>query len=175
MTISGSFTRLTVPLDYHEALNWFTKAADQGEPHAACRVGDIYFEGQGVAVDKAVAMGWYERDARRGCTRSQFHLGLCAEQQSNPIQALAWYRLAATNGFAEAQTTLAERLNDELQPAPDYLEAYLWYHIAADAGNRVAAVSARRLKNKLTPAQLEQADKEARKISKRINQMSSAQ
>jgi hypothetical protein len=156
-----------VPQDSLKALAWFTKAADQGEPHAACRVGDMYFDGQGVAVDKAEAAIWYERDARRGCARSQFRFGQCSEQQSNLAQAFAWYRVAATNGFADAQMTLAERLSDDLAPNPDYAEAFLWYRIAADAGNRVAAVSARRAKNKLTPAQVLQIEKEARKITKR--------
>ena len=142
-----------VPLDHHQALNWFVKAADQGEPHAACRVADIYFNGQGVPADKIAAMAWYEREARRGCPRAQFQLGQCAEQQSSPVKALAWYRVAATNGYTEAQTTLAERLSDELLPTPEYSEAYLWYWLAADSGNRVAAVSARRVKRKLTSVQ----------------------
>jgi hypothetical protein len=151
-----------------EALRWYVKAVDQGEPHAACRVGDMYFGGQGVDADRAKAVTFYEKDARRGCGHAQFQLGQCAEQQSELVQAFTWYRTAATNGYAQAQVILGERLGDELASKPDYLEAYLWYRVAADTGNRVAAVSARRLKSKLTPEQLERAEKEAHRLVKRI-------
>jgi len=145
--------------DYAEALKWFSRAAEQKVRHAACRVGDLYFEGKGVPQDRAVAMEWYRRDATNGCDRSQYRVGLCLAQQSTLDEALVWFRRSATNGFEKAQITLGDYLTDGFTVTPNYAEGYFWYRVAAKGGNRVAAVSARRISDKLTPAQIQAAEK----------------
>jgi TPR repeat protein len=156
--------------DLTAALKWFKLAAESNEPHAACRLGDLYFSGQGVEKDEATARKWYEREAQHGCGHAQFALGQCAELESKQDEAMLWYRRAATNGALNAEVFLGERLSDGLGPKQDYVEAYLWYRVAAEGGDRVAKVSARRLKTKLSPDQLQQVEKEIRKLRKRIEE-----
>jgi TPR repeat protein len=153
-----------VSQDYGEALKWFVRAADQKEPHAACRVADIYFQGLGLPLDKPMALEWYQREATNSCARSQFMVGLCAEAESRPLDALYWFRCAATNGFVKAAAMLGDRLSDILAADPNYAEAYLWYQFAAEKGDRVAAVSARRVKTKLTEALIAAADKQVEEL-----------
>ncbi len=162
-----------VPQDYAEAMKWLLKAAAQNEPHAACRVADFYFEGLGVARDLGTARKWYEREATNGCERSQFRLGQCLELQSNLAGALPWFRRAATNGLTQAQSALGERLSEGLATPPDYAEAYLWYRVAAGRGDRLAAVSARRVKTKLNPTQLPPLEQEADRLIEIQNRHSS--
>ena len=48
-----------VPRDYAEALVWFRRAAEQGEPAAQANLGRIYGNGQGVPQDYILAHMWF--------------------------------------------------------------------------------------------------------------------
>jgi hypothetical protein len=152
--------------DEGSAFKWFLKAAEQNVPHAGCRVADSYAQGRGVRQDEGEAFKWYQREATNGCDRSQFHVGLWLEQHTNFADALPWYRQAATNGLNEAQTTLGERLSEGLACPPILPEAFLWFRMAAEQGNRVAGVSAKVLKAKLAPDQIDAAEKEVSRLLK---------
>jgi len=151
--------------DVQQGLKWLTRSAEQSEPHAACSLGDIYMNGRGVSQDFEAAGMWYHRDATNGCSRAQFMYALGLEKGS-PKDAMLWYRTAATNGFAAAQTALGDRLTEGLLWPVDKVEAYLWYFLAAENGDRVAAASTRRLKSKLSPEEAEACEKEGLRIEK---------
>ena len=87
---------MTVPLDYHEALNWFTKAADQGEPHAACRIGDIYFQGQGVDVEDLASVTMFKGVGR---DRSGREAGDSADGREVAVICAGAAATAAVGGF----------------------------------------------------------------------------
>ena len=60
---------------------------------------------------------------------------------ANNIEAIKWYRLAATQGNSRAQSNLG-LLYDEGNIVPqDYLEAAKWYRLAAANDNSVAQVN----------------------------------
>ena len=62
-----------VPKDANEALNWYRKAAEQGEPQAQWSVGaDFYFKG-----DYAEAVKWFEKSAAQNYSGGQLMLGMC--------------------------------------------------------------------------------------------------
>ena len=60
-------------------------------------------------------------------------------------------------------------------PALNYPEAYLWYRVAAERGDRVAAVSAKLLRSKLSPEQLETAETEVTRLVKLLRQKPAAE
>jgi uncharacterized protein len=50
-----------MPLDYGQALQWFRKAADQGNPHAQQQLGIMYQSGSGVPKDDTQAQYWFDK------------------------------------------------------------------------------------------------------------------
>jgi hypothetical protein len=55
-----------VPQDYSQALQWYSKAADQGNPQAQYGVGYIYDTGKGVQQDFAEASRRYGQAVDKG-------------------------------------------------------------------------------------------------------------
>lgn len=52
-----------VARDYAQALFWYSKVGDKGDPKAQVDVGIIYENGMGVTRDYATAMAWYQKAA----------------------------------------------------------------------------------------------------------------
>jgi TPR repeat protein len=72
--------------------------------------------------------------------------------------ALNWYRQSATNGFAEAGVTLGNYYSDGLEVKPDYVEAFVWYGVAAAQGNQLAVAFRNSMQRKLDAGQLAEAE-----------------
>jgi TPR repeat protein len=53
--------RIGLPHDLAQAVNWYQKAADQGEPFAEASLGILYHFGKGVKQDEFEAYVLYER------------------------------------------------------------------------------------------------------------------
>jgi hypothetical protein len=60
--------------DYTEALKWFERAADQGNPKAQDRIALMYYYGQGVPQDYAQAAHWYQLAAQGGDYHARLQL-----------------------------------------------------------------------------------------------------
>lgn len=50
---------LGVSQDYHKAVEWYTKAAHQGDEDAQYELGVMYAEGKGVPQNKSTAKRYY--------------------------------------------------------------------------------------------------------------------
>ncbi|MES1153288.1 MAG: hypothetical protein ABUL54_15405, partial [Dongia sp.] len=61
--------------DYATALKEFLPLAEKGQVSAQAAVGQMYFEGKGVAPDPKEAAKWLEPAAKAGNARAQFLLG----------------------------------------------------------------------------------------------------
>ena len=75
-------------------------------------------------------------------------------------EAVKWYRKAADQGYALAQTNLGIMYDDGRGVPQDYVQAHMWFNLAvAAAGN---SAMARDIAAKMTPAQIAEAQKLAR-------------
>lgn len=155
--------------DFSKAMALYRKAAEAHEPHAGCRIADMYREGRGVPQDVGEVVKWLQIEAGQNCGGAQFKLAMYAEQNKDMAQALDLFRRAATNCMAQAQAALGDRLSDGFTVPPNYPEAYLWFFAAAQAGDRFAGASARSLRPKLTPEQIQAAETESYAIIERQN------
>ena len=63
--------------DYKKAVEWYQKAAAQGEAEAQCMLGLCYEVGQGVTKDYKKAVEWYQKAAAQGDANAQWILGWC--------------------------------------------------------------------------------------------------
>jgi TPR repeat protein len=95
-----------VEKDPEQAVYWFKKAAEQGEPRAQYMLGNAFENGAGgLPQDYAAAAAWYQKAAEQGDAKAQFGLGLLqARGQGIPAddkQAVSWFRKAAEQGLTQ--------------------------------------------------------------------------
>jgi TPR repeat protein len=97
-------------------------------------------------------------DYRNAAQPNQNTAGIAAPVPQNPAEAARYYRQAAEQGDAQAQLALA-RLYARGQGVPkDEFFAYVWYAVAAKAGNPAAEAERKYLVRALQPVQLKQAE-----------------
>merc|ERR1719335_1561321 len=82
-------------LDMHEALKWYTKAAEQGDANAAFKLGTLCK----LKPDLPKALEWFMKAAEKGHVEAPVQLGImyhegCGAEQ-NFSEALHWYLEAA--------------------------------------------------------------------------------
>jgi hypothetical protein len=113
--------------------------AEAGEAPAQYRLGIMYANAEGVALDYVHAAEWLRRAADQGYARAQSILAwLCASGfgvDQDDREAGRWYLLAASQGLVKDQYTVAAmyrwgRYGVERDPA----EMLRWYQRAADQG-----------------------------------------
>jgi hypothetical protein len=97
-----------VPRDLHEAVNWYSKAAAQGEPASQAELGSMYEGGVGgVPENWDLAARLYYVSAMQGWANGQFLLGRAFEfgigVPQNREAAIEWFRQAAEQGASRAQ------------------------------------------------------------------------
>ena len=90
--------------DYKNAVQWYKKAADQGDSFAQNRLGLCYEYGCGVQQDYAQAVKYYRLAADQENSDAQSNLGWCYQNghgvQQDYGQAVKYFRLAADQGKA---------------------------------------------------------------------------
>lgn|SRR5512137_727596 len=109
--------------DYAQGVNWFRKAAEQGDAYALRMLGIAYYRGAGVTRDYAQAANWYRKAAEQGDPGAQVWLGSAyyrGEKGFNEPQdlvlAYTWSNLA-THGYHEEAESLRDQVEVELSPA----------------------------------------------------------
>ena len=93
-----------VPQNDKEAVDWFTKAAEQGFAGSQYSLGLMYGNGRGVPQDDKQAVHWYTKSAEQGFAEAQNNLGVMyANGRGVPQddkEAVDLYTKAAKQGFA---------------------------------------------------------------------------
>jgi hypothetical protein len=150
-------------VDYSQAVDWYRKAAEQGQREAQFGLGARYLLGQGVSQDLDEARRWLTRAANRGHPYAQFLLAKMFEAgEGGPVDAASaakYYEPAANFGIAEAQYRLGLLLAADRSNGTNLVSAYKWLVLAQDAVKESNA-TARELRKTLTPVQLVQAEHE---------------
>jgi TPR repeat protein len=77
-------------------------------------------------------------------------------------EAARWYLKAAELGYPDAQNDLAKLYDDGRGVARDNVRAYLWYLLAEEAGNPSAAQGRAGLRERMTAAEIAEAEQLAR-------------
>jgi uncharacterized protein len=170
--------------DYASAMQLLRPLAEAGKtayaygnPWAQFEIGLMYDNGEGVPQDYAQAAFWYSKAADQGLVSAQFNLGLIYYMGRGVLQdygqAAVWFQKAAEQGDASAQLNLGLMFDKGDGVPQDYELGYMWENIAAarakDPGTQNKAAKNRdKLAAKMTPAQIEEAQRMAREwVSKR--------
>jgi TPR repeat protein len=125
--------------DYATALKEFMPLAEAGQTSAEAAVGQMYFEGKGVAPDMKEAARWLDPAAAKGNARAQFLLGklyLSGEGVTpDPVKAASLSKAAADQGLADAQVDTCALYYQGVGVPKDLVQAYLYANLAAQQGN----------------------------------------
>ena len=131
-----------VTKDLKKAVEYFTKAAEQGHASAQADLGDCYYNGNGVYEDNDKAVEWYRKAAEQGNASGQYGLGGCYLYgygvTKNYAKALELYRKAANQGNAKAQNSIGTCYYHGEGVKKNYVQAIEWFRKAADQGNACA-------------------------------------
>jgi TPR repeat protein len=145
------------------------RRAELNEPAAEYMLAHIYAAGNGVESNKRDAQRWLERAAEHGSIDAQYELGNALREGSGVVQdyehAARWLELAAANGHPDAQYALGQMYHAGVGVPADNAKAYMWFNVAAARDVPGASVQRDAILRSLTPAQVLEAQAEARRIS----------
>ena len=120
-----------------------TKMAEDGNADAQFALASRYYDGDGVAEDRAAAFNWFKVAAEQGHVKSQCCLGVMYEGAggvvSNFVEAAKWYRKAAEQGYAEGQRRFGALRRGGMGVEKNVEEGLEWCRKAAMQGDVYAA------------------------------------
>lgn len=124
--------------DLKEAFQWFSRAAQQGDPESQFYLGVMHECGEGVEQDaKRLLNGtcWQPgRNMRRPSTNvgNFYYKGVGTEKDLK--KAVKWLTLAAMRGIPQSQNLLGLCCTEGLGMEQDFKEASRWYTLSAQQG-----------------------------------------
>jgi TPR repeat protein len=149
--------------NYSDALEYFQILAEKGIAKGQYNLGIMFYAGQGVPQNYAEASRWYRLAADQGIVNAQYNLGFMYYKgeglPENYAEAARWYRLAAEQGSVAAQINLGTLYAKGEGVSENYVEAYKWWVLAAAQGEDMAKQKRDFLRDKMTPAQIAEAQK----------------
>jgi uncharacterized protein len=123
--------------DFETALRLVQPHAEQGDFLAQAQLATLYFFGEGVPQNYAIAAKWQRLAAEQSnvpfLQQIVGHNFLYGRGETrNGIEAIKWLRKAADQDFAPAQLDLGRAYEYDATGSPDYAEAIKWYRRAAE-------------------------------------------
>lgn len=155
MTYYNDMDEVGLQKNLKEAVHWFKKSADQGNPDAECMLGwmhDFFHLKSPLPQSCEKAAYWYKRAANQGHAKAQCLLGemyckrfisdytimlfRCSSKEivQDFKKAVYWFKRSAEQGYANAQTNLGAMYYEGKGVTQDYKQALHWYNKAAKQG-----------------------------------------
>ncbi len=152
--------------DYATAIRELRPLAERGLAEAQLKLGLMYYKGLGVPQDHAEAMKWYSKAAEQGNAKAQSYLGLMYYNgwgvPQDFAKAVKWFRKAAEQGDTGGQYNLGGMYYNGHGVPQDYVQAHMWYNLVASQDGKAAAKLRDMVAERMTPAQISEAQKLAR-------------
>ncbi len=149
--------------DYATVFKIFTDMANQGDAFAQTFIGWMYDNGEGVPENDAEAVKWFRKAADQGHVRAQVFLATRYASgngvQKDLVESAKWFTRAAELGDVNAQVSLAAMYDKGEGLTADLVQAYKWVSIAANRGAGKAKTLRDALVKKMSPAQIEEAER----------------
>ncbi|MDR2460622.1 MAG: sel1 repeat family protein [Deltaproteobacteria bacterium] len=135
-----------MPQSSEQAIEWFKKAASNGQSLAALRLGRIYSSGEFVKKDDAEAFKWYKLAADSGEPESQCFIGACYLMPMVVAQdiekAFNYLSLSASQGFDSAIYNLGLMYFEGIYVKQNYKQALALFEEAGNLGHLQAQLNA---------------------------------
>lgn len=149
-----------VPVDLKTAATWYQRAADLGHAPSQYRIANFYEKGSGLERDLDAAKKWYQLSAEQGNASAMHNLAVlyaAAGAVPDYDSAARWFDRAAEVGVRDSQVNLAILYARGDGVPRDLEKSYKWFAIAANDGDKDAAVKRDEVFNALRPEQAEAA------------------
>ncbi len=119
----------------------YSLSANQGLSAAQFNLGLMYSKGKGIDQDYKKALFWYKKSAEQNYTKAFHALGVAYQNgegvPANRDEAIRWYKKAAAQGYARSMANLGSLYYPEdAGDLESWDEAYKWYSMAIDHGDR---------------------------------------
>lgn len=143
------------------AVEWYRRAAEQGDPLAQWLLGRMYFSGHGVAQDMTQARKWLFPVAEAGNPFAQYLMALALGEQDRDIAA-EWFRRAAEQGLPQGRKKYGAILHYGRGVQINRFQAYVWLLAGTLEGDTSTAEELESLADALGSSLTEKAQVEAR-------------
>jgi TPR repeat protein len=144
-----------------DALQKLNSDAERGDPDAQSRLAEIYYR----VEDYKSALSWFRKSAGQGYAPGEYNLGVMYMEGSgtakNADEAAKWFLKAAEQRHLTAMNNLAGAYFYGRGVPQDLVATYMWLSIAASLGDENSKKNLAGLKEKLTAAQLAEAERRA--------------
>ena len=122
-----------------DSIQWYQKAAEQGNTEALLRLAYLYYSGQGVTKDYTQAFQWWQKAATQGNADAQHNLGIMYAEglgvAQDYTQAFQWFQKSAEQNNDGGQLGLGVMYENGQGVTKDINQAVEWYKKAAAQGN----------------------------------------
>lgn len=81
------------PKDYKHALYWCRKGAEAGDSNSQTLYAEMYYFGEGVTKNYAIARNWYLRAAKQGHVHAEYMMAVLEFQSGSPNMNVLCYWL----------------------------------------------------------------------------------
>jgi TPR repeat protein len=146
-----------------------TKLAEGNDATAEYELAQMYGIGIGVPKTPTEEHSWLQRSARHGNVQAQYELGIALREGRGTVQdfdeARKWLQRAAEGGDGRAQYALGLMFRTGMGIPVDNVKAYVWLNVAAAQGVPGAPSARDSVLGRLSPAELQEAQAEARRMS----------
>ncbi|WP_417423347.1 peptidoglycan-binding protein [Hoeflea sp.] len=149
-----------VAVDLARAATWYQRAADLGHAPSQYRIANFHEKGSGLDRDLVAAKKWYQMAAEQGNASAMHNLAVLyatAGEAPDFDNAAEWFGRAADVGVRDSQVNLAILYARGDGVTRDLVQSYKWFAIAANDGDKDAAVKRDEVYNALRPEQAEAA------------------
>ena len=138
--------------NYTEVIEWYSKAAEQGDAYGQAGLGRCYYEGFGVEKDYAEAVKLFRKSTDQGSAYGQAGLGACYLQgfgvEKDYAEAVKLFRKSADQGNAYGQAGLGACYLNGLGVEKNLVEAEKWLRKAAEQGDSYAKALLQQMEKK---------------------------
>jgi len=147
--------------NFDTAFHEFSIAAEEGLDLAQYNLAILYFTGQGVKRDMALAFKWTLAAAEQGHTNAQFNLASLYSEgdgtRKDMDKAVEWFTSAARAGHPNAAFILATMYKDGDNVKRDRVQAHAWASMALKNEYQDAVETLEELEDDMNGEQLAQA------------------
>ena len=144
------------------------RLAATNDPIAEYELARMFGNGYGVPKSLQEEQKWLERSARHGNVQAQYEYGVALRDGHGTVQdyegARKWMQLASEAGNGQAQLALGLMYRTGLGIPVDNVKAYVWLNVAAAQGVPGATGARDVVLPRLSPAELQEAQAEARRL-----------
>jgi uncharacterized protein len=167
--VQADYMKLLLQGEHEAALKEMKPLAEKGNAKAQYDYALMFETGLAVKMNAAEAAKWYLKSATQGYPYAQNNLGVMYEEgrgvKRDYGKAAHWLNKAADQGLSKAQYSLGLMYTDGRGVDQDPVQAYMWLSLAAsDKEMGIAKEKLDTLAAKMTPAQIDSAQRRAREF-----------